>query len=421
MSAAQKRLKYVATINDGALGEDTDADFEMQYVDIGNVDSAGTIGDLATHRFADAPSRARRRVRDGDVVISTVRTYLQAIAQIRQPPANLIVSTGFAVVRPLPGVFDAQYCKYALREPEFLAEVERRSVGVSYPQINASDLANIPVHLHTTTRQRAIADYLDRETARIDALIAAKERVLALLTEKRRALITRAVTRGLDPTVPLRDSGIPWLGQIPAHWDLWKLGHLALIGNGSTPSRENPDYWRDGTIPWLNSAVVNQDEVLEADQFVTRLAQQECHLPHLKSGTILVGITGQGKTRGRATVLSIDATINQHLAFITPDSSQMNPWFLRWALFGAYEFLRSISDDAGGTKGALTCEQIAALRVPLPDVVEQRAIVNYIAREAGALGAVNEATQRTIGLLKERRVALIAAAVTGQIDVEAAA
>ncbi|MGN2393267.1 restriction endonuclease subunit S, partial [Pelomicrobium sp. G1] len=195
---------------------DTDADLELQYVDISNVDSSGNIGEIATFRFEDAPSRARRRVRDGDVIISTVRTYLQAIAPIRQPPANLIVSTGFAVVRPRADLFDAQYCKYALREPEFLAEVERRSVGVSYPAINASDLASIPVHIHELSRQRAIADYLDRETARIDALIAAKERLLALLAEKRRALITRAVTRGLDPQAPLRDSGIPWLGQIPA-------------------------------------------------------------------------------------------------------------------------------------------------------------------------------------------------------------
>lgn len=216
----RRRLKYAATINDEALGEETDADYELQYVDIGNVDSSGTIHEIATHRFADAPSRARRRVRDGDVIISCVRTYLQAISPIQNPSDNLIVSTGFAVVRPRKGVLDAAFGKYALRESAFLAEVEMRSVGVSYPAINASDLGDIPVHLPPAKTQRAIADYLDRETARLDALVAAKERVLGLLAEKRRALITRAVTRGLDDSVPLRDSGIPWLGKIPAHWEI---------------------------------------------------------------------------------------------------------------------------------------------------------------------------------------------------------
>jgi len=115
-SVAKRKLKYVATINDEALGEDTDADFEMRYIDISNVDSSGKINEFATYRFKDAPSRARRRVRDGDVIISTVRTYLQAIAQIIQPPANLIVSTGYAVIHPRPEHFDTRYCKYALRE-----------------------------------------------------------------------------------------------------------------------------------------------------------------------------------------------------------------------------------------------------------------------------------------------------------------
>ena len=151
------------------------------------------------------------------------------------------------------------------------------------------------------------------------------------------------MTRGLDPYVPLRESGIPWLGEIPAHWGIWKIGHFAAVGNGSTPNRDNADYWTEGLIPWLNSSVVNQEEVTEADQFITETAFRECHLPLVKSGSVLVGITGQGKTRGQAVVLSFEATINQHLAFITPKKSVVDPWFLRWALFTAYDFLRSIS------------------------------------------------------------------------------
>ena len=267
-----------------------------------------------------------------------------------------------------------------------------------------------------TNQQRAIADYLDRETERLDALISEKERLLKLLVEKRQALITHAVTCGLDPDAPMRDSGIPWLGRIPTHWEIWKLGHVASIGNGSTPNRNKAAYWTGGTIPWLNSGVVNQSEVTGADQFVTAYAVQECHLPLVKAGSVLIAITGHGKTRGRAVVLSIDSTINQHLAFIQPEPSRLRPWFLRWTLFAAYDFLRSISDDAGGTKGALTCEEVANLRIPIPPSDEQAAILDHIAAFTERFDLLQSTAERTIAIIKERRAALIAAAVTGEID-----
>ena len=222
----RRRIKYVATMNDDVLNEDSDDDYELQYVDIGNVYSSGSVQEPVTYQFKDAPGRARRRVRDGDIIISCVRTYLQAIAQIQNPPTNLVVSTGFAVVRPSEEILNGSFANYALREPSFLAEIEKRSVGVSYPAIKASDLANISIYLPPLPQQRAIADYLDRETARLDELVAAKERVLTLLAEKRRALISRAVTRGLDPKVPLRESGIQWLGRIPAHWKARRIARL---------------------------------------------------------------------------------------------------------------------------------------------------------------------------------------------------
>ena len=116
----QRRLKYAATINEETLGEDTPPDFEISYVDISNVDSLGRIHDVIDYTFEKAPSRARRVVRDGDVIISTVRTYLQAIAPIQDPPQSLIVSTGFAVLRPRRDQLDPRFCNYALREPRFL-------------------------------------------------------------------------------------------------------------------------------------------------------------------------------------------------------------------------------------------------------------------------------------------------------------
>lgn len=208
-------LKHAARLNPESLPETTKPDYEILYIDIGNVDTEGNILDIQSYLFENAPSRARRVVRHGDTIVSTVRTYLKAIAYIDNPPDNLIVSTGFAVLRPAQTVYP-EYMRWLTQSEQFVALVVTNSVGVSYPAINPSTLGSLPILLPSLPEQRAIAAFLDCETTRIDRLIAAKERLIALLQEKRMALISHAVTKGLDPTVPMKDSGVEWLGEIPA-------------------------------------------------------------------------------------------------------------------------------------------------------------------------------------------------------------
>ena len=406
-SAIQLKLKYIATINDETIGEDTDADFEIQYIDIGNVDSAGRIGDLARFRFEEAPSRARRRVRDGDVIISTVRTYLQAITQVRKPPANLIASTGFAVVRPKPDKLDTRYCKYGLREPGFLAEVEKRSVGVSYPAINASDLANIPVHIHPLLRQRAIADFLDRETARIDALIAAKERLLELLAEKRRAFITRAVTRGLNPDVPMRDSGIPWLGEIPAHWEIDRARWLFKERDQRSESGEEELL----TVSHITGVTPRSEKDVNMFEAETKEGYKICLSGDLVTNTMWAWMGAMG-------VSPLYGIVSPGYNVYEP-KGQLDPAYVdvlvRLPIF-AQEVTR-YSKGVWSSRLRLYPEGFFEVYFPVPPLEEQLAIVDAIAAETRQIDLLSTATEQTINLLKERRAALIAAAVTGQVDV----
>ena len=356
----------------------------------------------------------------GDVVITKDSESWDDIgvpALVRETADDLVCGYHLALLRPRCHQLAGEFLFRCLQAKPIQVQLELAANGVTRFGLPKSEIGTVILPVPPLSKQHSIADYLDRETARLDALVEEKERLLDLLAEKRRSFITRAVTRGLDPNVPLRDSGIPWLGEIPAHWETWKVGHLAEVGNGSTPSRSSAAYWSEGKIPWLNSSVVNRPEVTHADQFVTELAAQECHLPWVKRGSVLVAITGQGKTRGRAAVLSFDATINQHLAFIHPKQSRLLPWFLKWTLFAAYDFLRSISDDTGGTKGALTCEEVANLHVPVPPVREQAVILAKIAASVEQLDSLQAVAKNTISLIKERRSTLISAAVTGQIDV----
>ncbi len=192
-----KPLKHLACINRSVLSESTDPDYEFDYVDIGSVSEGSGITKTERMKFSSAPSRARRLVQEGDAIISTVRTYLRAIAPIKGNAGNLVVSTGFCVVSPRDELKPA-YCSYLLQAPFFVETVVAQSVGVSYPATNASDIANISISVPPLKEQKQIAAFLDRETEKIDALIEKCETAIGLLKERRTALISAAVTGKID-------------------------------------------------------------------------------------------------------------------------------------------------------------------------------------------------------------------------------
>jgi type I restriction enzyme S subunit len=402
-------LKYAATINDEVLGEDTPPDLKIAYVDISNVDSIGTIHDIVDYAFEKAPSRARRVVRDGDVIISTVRTYLQAIASVKDPPSNLIVSTGFAVLRPRIECLEPGFCKYALRESRFLWEVMTRSVGISYPAINASDLGDIRISLPHLEMQRWIAAYLDRETARIDALIAEKARSLTLLAEKRQALITHAVTRGLNSDAPLRDSGLPWLGAIPEHWEtlrakyLWHEKHV--------PIRETDEIvtcFRDGQVTLRRNR--REDGYTNA---VKELGYQGVRAGHLvvHSMDAFAGAIGVSDADGKCTPEYI---------ILEPTTDKVHNLYygLLLRVMALSGYIQAYCPAVRERAPRIHYADLGSMYFPVPNMSEQVAIMDYI-RRAEADGELFRAkTARTLELLRERRSALISEAVTGRVCAE---
>lgn len=405
------RLKFAATINDEALPENIDPDYEIAYIDIGNVDSSGTIHEIVDYRFGAAPSRARRIVRDGDVIISTVRTYLQAIAPIISPPANLIVSTGFAVVRPRPDQLDPGFCRYAVREPRFLAEVEMRSTGISYPAINASEIGDIAIALPELPVQRRMTAFLDAEMAQIDALIEAKQKLLDLLTEKRRTLVAEAVMRGLDRSARLRPSGIGWLGEIPAHWEVRRLATLFT----EKDERNEPD------LPLLEVSIntgvsvrqfsTTQIEGTAADFNTYKVARK---------GSI--AFNKMRMWQGAVGVSPTDGLISPDYVVAEP-SSEIDAGFAA-LLFRIPAFSAECARHSQGItwdRLRLYWDGFRNIYIGLPSLEEQRKIVELVELESSKIDKLASATERSIGLLKERRSALITAAVTGQLNISEAA
>ena len=289
--------------------------------------------------------------------------------------------------------------------------------------LDFSDIKRMPVLVPPPDEQAAIVRFLHHADRRIRRFIRAKQKLIKLLEEEKQAIIHRAVTRGLNPGVRLKHSGVEWLGDVPEHWEVWQIGHFAAVGNGSTPSRGNASYWSDGTYPWLNSSSVHAGTISSSDQFVTDTALGECHLPRVRPGSVLVAITGQGKTRGTAAVLAFEATINQHIAFISlrRQNETASPEFLQMFLAGAYSELRRMSDNSGSTKGALTCEDLRHFRVLLPPTDEQREIVQWTQRATANVELALRVANREISLLHEYRTRLIADVVAGKLDVREAA
>jgi len=389
----------------------------VRYITTGNVGlgiykEQGT-GYISNDTFAQLGCTA---VRPGDLLISRLNAPIGRACIAPALGVTVVTSVDNVIVRP-SNTFDRKFLVFRLSSSDYFHEAGNIASGATMQRISRSELGNIRIAFPPLNEQISIAVFLGRETAKIDALIAEQEKLIALLAEKRQATISHAVTKGLNPNAPMKDSGVAWLGEVPEHWDVRPLKFLAKIGNGSTPNRDNPDYWADEGFPWLNSSVVNQEEVTEAERFVTEKALSECHLPIINPPAILVGITGQGKTRGMATQLQFTATVNQHLAYVKPDVKQLTPTFLLRCLESAYDHLRTESDGAGSTKGAITCDQLGRLRMPAPRVNEQEKIVSFLEMEVTKLDNLEADAIRAITLLKERRSALITVAVTGQIDV----
>lgn len=187
-----RKLKYVVSVNDEVLSENTEDDLEINYVEISDVDFTNGIKNYTTLNFKEAPSRARRVVRRGDVIVSTVRTYLRAISQIKSDEPQFVVSTGFAVIRPLK--INSDFLGYFTLSNSFIDRTIANSVGVSYPAINSTTLSDFEIPIPPLNEQKQIASYIENETKKIDLIKQKTVESISLLNEKRAALITAAIT-----------------------------------------------------------------------------------------------------------------------------------------------------------------------------------------------------------------------------------
>ena len=278
--------------------------------------------------------------------------------------------------------------------------------------LNTETIGNIaiPIPKHIN----GIVDYLDKKTAEIDQLIAEKEQLVALYYEEKTAIINQAVTKGINPDVKLKDSGIEWLGDIPEHWDAVSLKWVSNIYSGGTPSKNKPEYWTNGTIPWLNSGTVNQWDITEASEYITEEALSNSSAKWIPEKAILMALAGQGKTKGMVAQVQFKCTCNQSMGVIIPNNKIDNRFLLYW-LKRNYQNIRNLG--GGDKRDGINLEMIGGIPIPFFSVSEQTEIVEHIENESARIDAKIAKAEKYINLLTEYRTALISEVVTGKIKV----
>jgi type I restriction enzyme S subunit len=299
-------------------------------------------------------------------------------------------------------------------------ELEVSATGNVLRILNGERLGAIKIPSPSINEQTAIAKFLDRETAKIDALISEQEKLITLLTEKRQATISQAVTKGLNPNAPMKDSGVEWLGAVPEHWECRTVAKVSTkITNGYVgPTR---DILVEAGVPYIQATHIKNGCVnFDGGYFVTQNWSHAHSKSILSNEDVLIVQTGAG-TGDVGIVTESELGFNCHaLIIVAPDMSLIRGTFLGAVLQSSYGQQKLESIQTGAMHPHLNCGEVKFLEIPLPPLSEQIDIVGHINRVVRQFDNLTAEAIRGIALLKERRSALISAAVTGKIDVRQA-
>ena len=339
-------------------------------------------------------------------------------AILREQIDNCIIQNALHRVRPRGLSLNAflQYVMSAVNSAGWF-DVLNEKATIAHFTKEKFDALTIPSP--PLTEQRAIAAFLDRETTKIDALVSKKERLIELLQEKRTALISHTVTKGLDSNAPVKESGVEWLGEIPMHWEVRRLKHVTeKIGSGKTPKGGAERYVDDGVM-FLRSQNVHFGGLRLADvAHIDTITDNEMSGSRVREGDVLLNITGA--SLGRSCVARLegaDANVNQHVCILRTVQRQNDPDFLAYSIESTSLQDQIFNNENGVSRDALNFEQIGELVISRPAIEEQKSIAAFLDRETAKLDSLIDKVQEAIELLKELRTALISAAVTGKIDV----
>lgn len=280
--------------------------------------------------------------------------------------------------------------------------------------LNAQDLLNIPMVDIPSAVQKRIADFLDDKCSKIDYYIEKQQQIIEKLKDYKQAVITEAVTKGLDSNVPMKDSGVEWIGMIPKWWVMSHIGNLAEIGSGGTPDRNKREYWEEGTIPWMSSGEINYEYVYDTFEKITSLGMNNSNAKLLPVNTVMLGLIGQGKTKGLTAILKTECTCNQNLAYLIAKPSLLHYQYLFYCFKSMYFFIRGL---VGDSQAGIYQYFLKKQYIPLPPLDEQIQISNYLNNLCNLIDEKIKKILLLVDKLNDYKKSLIYETVTGKLEV----
>jgi type I restriction enzyme, S subunit len=355
----------------------------------------------------------------GDLVINSLWAWMGGLGFARQ---HGLVSSAYSVYRPkAPYNQNWRYLDYLLRSAAYDWEFRVRSKGVwtSRLQLLDSEFMDMPIIIPPPDEQAAIVAFLDAAEKRIRRYIRAKQKLIALLNEQKQAIIQQAVTRGLNPDVPMKDSGVAWLGEIPAHWGGVNLRYLSTkFGSGITPRGGAQVYQEEG-VPFLRSQNIHFDGLrLDKVAYIAEDLHSQLSSTHVRPYDILLNITGA--SIGRVCTIPssfLEGNVNQHVCIIRPKLELIAAEYLSLFLSTPIMQHQIYIASNGASREGLSLKEIKDFYIFLPPLEEQQQIVNTLESQLSELRALSAQANYQIELIREYRTRLIADVVTGKVDV----
>ena len=285
--------------------------------------------------------------------------------------------------------------------------------STALPSMTQRDLGSQEIAVPPKKEQKAIADFLDKECAQIDSVAADLEKQIALLQQYKKSLITETVTKGLDKSVPMKDSGVEWIGEIPEHWEISRVRHLASLCSGATPSKDVLSYW-EGNIPWVSSQEVKSDIIKDTSLHISEEAINSCSTQLMPAGTLVMVVrSGILQHTIPVALLGVPATINQDIKAFQ-FNHLMLPAYFKYYIQGENDALLSVIIKDKTTVESVDNQLLLSLKIMVPPIEEQKAIVAFLNYKCGYIDIILNDKQEQLNLLMQHKKSLIYEYVTGK-------